>query len=346
MKKPILSIFLLLSSILAHGSEKETESHFTYHDWEITCDNTHTCRMAGYSPRNEDSISVYFERKAGKNEQFLGRLRIEDYDTEKYFENPKIGELFLNSQSLGKVDFNKHGISELNDYQINKIISNAKKNNKIEIKIEQRKWSISDRGLAAVLLKMQEYQNNKVSISPPELHYQKVTEFKEFPLTAEQKNGFLTKLNEMFSDESSTDLGYCNDISEVYSVHQISSDKLVITTECALFAYNSNSLIIITDNDLNIQYINSEMNGLDYDPESQMLFGSLHHKIRGVGDCWFSSFTVWNGKVFVDAAINHTGMCRSFAGGAWQFPTYITDVINKNTKLNKAFNALDNGFYQ
>lgn len=51
------------------------------------------------------------------------------------------------------------------------------------------------------------------------------------------------------------------------------------------------------------------------------------HKDRGIGDCWNHAVWTWNGKTFALTEDSSTGMCRGFAGGAWDLPTYVSEVI-------------------
>ena len=76
---------------------------FTHGQWEISCDNTGTCRAAGYKANDEGdtSISILFTRTAGANAQVEGKLNLQTEDGK----NPNQAELFLNSRSLGPVRF-------------------------------------------------------------------------------------------------------------------------------------------------------------------------------------------------------------------------------------------------
>ena len=57
------------------------------------------------------------------------------------------------------------------------------------------------------------------------------------------------------------------------------------------------------------------------------------HKDRGIGDCWSRKTWVWNGKTFALTEDSTTGMCRGFAGGAWNLPTYTSKVIKSDNKV-------------
>lgn len=62
MKKTLSGLILSCAALLASES-------FSHKDWQVVCDNTHTCRMAGYTEQTLDNnyfpISILLERKAG-----------------------------------------------------------------------------------------------------------------------------------------------------------------------------------------------------------------------------------------------------------------------------------------
>ena len=58
---------------------------FSHHDWELACDNTGTCRAAGYEAFGEEGdlgISVLLTRAAGANQAVSGELYVCDLDDE------------------------------------------------------------------------------------------------------------------------------------------------------------------------------------------------------------------------------------------------------------------------
>lgn len=55
------------------------------------------------------------------------------------------------------------------------------------------------------------------------------------------------------------------------------------------------------------------------------------YKGRGLGDCWERDESIWDGEKFVSISNNSTGLCRGFAGGAWNLPTLVTEVKVQNS---------------
>ena len=72
MKKFLLLSLLPLTAMAApslKGFEK------TYQDWDLICDNTGTCNMAGYQD-GSDLVSLLFRREAGEKAAAKSSLAI------------------------------------------------------------------------------------------------------------------------------------------------------------------------------------------------------------------------------------------------------------------------------
>jgi hypothetical protein len=63
---------------------------FQHHNWQVVCDNTHLCRIAGYSSDSEKNrVSVLIMREAGARKKMKAevQLALYDEDEEKVFKN-------------------------------------------------------------------------------------------------------------------------------------------------------------------------------------------------------------------------------------------------------------------
>ena len=62
----------LLTALLTLNAYAKDEL-FTHHDWEFVCDNTRTCRAAGYQSDNgQRPVSVLLTRKGGPGQAVTG----------------------------------------------------------------------------------------------------------------------------------------------------------------------------------------------------------------------------------------------------------------------------------
>ena len=132
-----------------------------YKDWDIACDNTGTCRLAGYqADETEPPVSILFTRQAGANAAVIGEVSLlpfNDDDTQLASIATR-NELVLNGKSLGKLALNKKGTGKLSSAQTSALLEALKKESKISIRSGKYEWHLSDKGAAAAMLKADEFQ--------------------------------------------------------------------------------------------------------------------------------------------------------------------------------------------
>ncbi|HGM5035002.1 TPA: DUF1176 domain-containing protein [Stenotrophomonas maltophilia] len=80
MHRPLSALIVgLLLPLASHaGNTLVTPGiEFVHHDWFLACDNTGTCRAAGYGPENADSLlGLMLERAGGPGTAVKARLRV------------------------------------------------------------------------------------------------------------------------------------------------------------------------------------------------------------------------------------------------------------------------------
>ena len=67
---------VLALAILSLPALAETGVSFSHKDWEVVCDNTLTCRAAGYSAEEGSGGSVLLTRQAGAGTAVSGELML------------------------------------------------------------------------------------------------------------------------------------------------------------------------------------------------------------------------------------------------------------------------------
>ncbi|MBF1200149.1 MAG: DUF1176 domain-containing protein, partial [Haemophilus parainfluenzae] len=123
MKKYLLLSLLPLTAMAApslKGFEK------TYQDWDLICDNTGTCNMAGYQEGDgsEHPVSILFTRSAGEQAPVTAQLALLPEDV-----GNKTAEIILNGQSLGTIqNFSEEGIAKLSEKQTTELLTALKGN--------------------------------------------------------------------------------------------------------------------------------------------------------------------------------------------------------------------------
>ena len=94
---------LLLTLLPAAAMATSIKGMGNYQDWDLVCDNTGTCRMAGYQDESSDPVSILFTRAAGENAAVEGKLTISPFGEADRDVQVEDIEIWLNGKSLGTV---------------------------------------------------------------------------------------------------------------------------------------------------------------------------------------------------------------------------------------------------
>jgi len=313
MKKIILLSLLPLTAIAApslKGFEK------TYQDWDLICDNTGTCNMAGYQEEGDGSehpVSILFTRSAGE-------------------QAPVSAQLALLPEDVG----NKTAES-------------------IEVVFGEFKEKVSDKGATAAMLKMDEFQQRlntpsalirqgkeKHAVLAPQAAPQidavsvknlQTTELKrgekqfDAVLALLRKSNGTNENSENYCPELHKDDTWRDDIT----IHTLTNGKVLAESICWSGPYQYSNYYAVMDEKLSKveQVLASQYNDVMYDNRNPVLAVIGSFKSRGIGDCWIRKEAAWNGKIFIRTSEWTTGSCKGFTGGAWQLPIFVSNVIVK-----------------
>ena len=129
-----------------------------YQDWDLICDNTGTCRMAGYQENRDDPVSILFTREAGPNTPVEGELTILPFgENDRDIQVGQDVEIWLNDKSLGTIKhISDSNPDKLTEEQTKAILSGLTKESEIRLTYGKTTLRVSDRGAAAVMLRMDE----------------------------------------------------------------------------------------------------------------------------------------------------------------------------------------------
>ena len=119
--------------------------------------------------------------------------------------------------------------------------------------------------------------------------------------------------------------------SQDITLYPLTQNKVLAEALCASGAYQSTNYYAVLDDKLSKveQVLADQYNGVGGDGKQGYAFVRGAYKGRGVGDCWSSQDAVWNGKIFIHTSEWTTGSCKGFPGGAWQLPTFVSNIIVK-----------------
>ena len=345
---PLLCAALLLTAPALHAADLPG-TRFFHGDWELACDNTRTCRAAGYSVDGAElGIAVLLTRPAGPGQPVTAQVRVGRYD-----DNPVVDKLPRNFQLTLRINGTPHGavafdsdslLGELNPAQTKALLAAITRKSSIEFVRKSNTWALSDTGAAAVLLKMDEFQGR---LGTPGALIRPGTqpESKALPpllglvvkpgaisparpgdkTWVKQQGPALLKALRATLKNDETD--YCPDLTEpdpsveeAPTATRLTDTRLLVATRCWSGAYNVGYGYWIVNQAPPYQPVLVTTQGSEYDAGTI----TATQKGRGLGDCWSMEEWKWDGKGFVLAHATSTGMCRLIApGGAWDLPTRV-----------------------
>ncbi|WP_242421340.1 DUF1176 domain-containing protein [Acidovorax sp. Root267] len=303
---------------------------FQHKDWALQCDNTRTCRAVGYQPESGDSepVSILLTRDAGPDTPVLVGFQVSTEKTTPASLHLKVGKLSLPGL--------KGDAPQVAAGDVPRLLQELLKNEEATLAAGKDRWVLSLAGASAVLLKMDEAQGRvgtpgalvrrgtrpEASVLPP-LPAPVVKAVS--PLPTRKGDATLAKPLIAALDRASAE-GQCNgddpfNLANV-QVYRLTERKLLLSVPCGMGAYNFTSLLWMAND--RPPYKPEPVQDVDgeFDPAT----GSVHSamKGRGIGDCWWVRQWQFDGQGFVLTSESGDSMCRGFAGGAWQLPSYVT----------------------
>ncbi|WP_173913038.1 DUF1176 domain-containing protein [Acinetobacter sp. Marseille-Q1618] len=333
---------LCLSLLSGVSSAAIQGMSFEHKDWELACDNTGTCRAAGYQTDDnyEHPVSVLLTRNAGANTPVVAEVQFGENE-ENQTSSAKY-ELKIDGKSYGWVKNSTQ--SNLTTNQLNALLATAQRDAVVEFVAGKQRYILSGQGMSAVLLKMDEFQKrlgtSSALIKKGQNSNQNVLKAEAKPIVvakdllkaketkllpkSEKAQKIIAVLKKTTNSEDCPILFGESDYFE--------SDRLVITpltqnltavsNACWKGAYNFGWGTWVMNKNLTEvkQFVSSAIS----DEGDNQLFEN--HKGRGVGDCWSQAEWTWDGQRYIKTFDASTGQCKGFAGGAWQLPTVVTEV--------------------
>lgn len=340
MKNGFRTGFIALAIISAPVMAQNSGVSFSHKDWEVVCDNTLTCRAAGYSAEEGKGGSVLLTRQAGAGTAVTGEVMQAEVE-DSAIPADKL-TLWVNNQPAGGVKPGKENGS-LSARQVQDIIAAVKGSGKVEFKGGPEPFVLSGDGAYAVLLKMDDVQGrlgtpgaltkkgnkpeSSVLAAVPASVIQKVKPqpSPERPLTTPERAVLQPKLLATLTEDDACDrIQPSEDYeAETLSLTSLDSTHALISGLCWRAAYNEGYGYWLIDSKLEGNPVLVTVSGSDYH-EGEIF---MSQKGRGLGDCWGSESWVWDGETFRKSREATTGMCRYLRlGGTWDLPTWVTDV--------------------
>lgn len=341
MPTPRQLTHLLLVASTCTGAAPRTDLSslsFRYKDWELACDNTRTCRAAGYHPEgDEPNATILLTRAAGPDQPVSIQLQLADDER-----RPLPGQVAMTvgQRPLGTVRLDpKSNTGPLSQAQVHALLPALLTDELVAWSANGTTWTISTAGANAVLLKMDEFQGRPdtpgalvrkgskpegdvlPAVAPPNITRGPVSRDKRpVALTAAQTRDLMAALRKTARDGSCELLDAKTDEAGKLEVLRLTKDKLLVSHACWRAAYNMGDGYWVVNAQPPYAPVLVTTSATDYDGG---VISSIQ-KGRGIGDCLGTATWTWDGRTFVQTSEATTGMCRQFLGGAWDLPTLVT----------------------
>jgi invasion protein IalB len=136
-----VSIPITLAMPVAQSAEFP-QRPYSHHDWEIACDNTPTCRAAGYQADEEkNKASILLTRAAGPSQPVRAQLQLADTASAI----PSSVQMRIDGRALGAVKIGANAIGELTAAQIAALLDALVKDARLGWNAEGMSWTVSAR---------------------------------------------------------------------------------------------------------------------------------------------------------------------------------------------------------
>lgn len=320
---------------------------FSHQDWSLTCDNTRTCRAAGYHSDDDmdNGVSVLLTRNAGPAQAVSGKVSFNrSFDAGvPPSPGPSRVALVIDGRTRATVHATQaDGPAPLPAEAVAALLAALTRSSRIEWIAGSQRWRLSDKGAAAVLLKMDEFQGrlgttgalmrkgakDEAGVLPP-LPAPVITVPPEvagdtaIALSAADKKALVAAIR---AADDCPETAATGSDAQGLTAWRLASGRMLVSVPCWQAAYNSGDAFYVVNHPANhVRPLHLELVtsiGEGYAAGTI----SAQQKGRGLADCIGTEEWTWNGTRFIHSAVSMPGLCKGFLGDAWNLPLLVTEV--------------------
>ncbi len=341
----LVALALGLTGIASAAAPPTEGFHFSHKDWEVACDNTGTCRAAGYhEDSSEARVSVLVTRRPGPGTRPEVKLVLGSYRSIPGLKplppRPTV-TMYVNDRPLGAVSLDDSLSGTLSREQAAALLAALPRASaRITWNHSHYEWVLSDQGARAVLLKMDEAQGRlntpdalvargtrderqvpgprpapviTVPPVPPTVDADRVWPGRQGP-------ALLVALRATVAEGDMCTF-LMEDRDRPWEVRRLNASQLLVSTPCwsAAYNYGAGAWVVNERPPYAPVLVTDSASGIN---DTEVI---ASHKSRGLGDCWEHQDWVWDGTRFETRSKRSTGMCKAIMpGGTWDLPIMVT----------------------
>ena len=340
---PALASLVLLAAVGAHAGERANPNDFAHKDWQLACDNTRTCRAAGYQRDDVEgnAVSVLFTRAAGPATRIQGELQLGD--TDDSLPHPARVRLSIAGKPAGTIaldDRSNH--AELPPAIVAALLKALAGSGAIVFSNGGDTWTLSGEGASAVLLRMDDLQGrigtpsaivrkgtaSEAGVLPPlSMPVVQAVPIPKLPRSGDE--ALAKRIVASLGAVEDCDLLHGPDAQgepvEAPALWHLDGARVLVSAPCWRAAYNTGDGYWVANAKPPYDATLVTASGTDFDENIGI---TSQEKGRGIADCLGNETWTWNGREFVHTEESTTGMCRGvMLGGAWNLPTVVAKVL-------------------
>ncbi len=343
-------LFLLVTSAWALLASES----FSHKDWRVACDNTHTCRMAGYTEHTVDwedvPLSILIERDAGPKSRISGFIHVDNSmgNLDMYNLTDRTLKMYI-----GTWVYVIDPSGKLSQAQTDSLIDALVKDQEIRLTYgDSYEWSVSQQGSFAAMLKMDDYQKRIGTIGAmfkkgkqneddvlkaepvpvidvPRFYpnVQADATLLELPMTDGELQLLQHLLSRFYSKHGGNKCWMdAEEAKETLKVYRLTETAALASQRCRTEMHDDTKAfwLINATPPFEPKFVHSAT-GLYVYHDGSLRMSGARSTIGPIGG-WESEHRVWNGKEFVESSNCASSQCRDFPDGVWDLPTFISAV--------------------
>jgi hypothetical protein len=332
MRKTLLLLLATLACPVLAGAQS-----FEAKDWQVVCDNTRTCRAAGYSVDGSDNpVSVLISRASGAGMPVFGELQLGMLDAHAGHP-PSVG-LVIAGRPAGTIRVDKNNHADLAPAVTAALLKALVGGADVSLAAGKTTWRLSGDGAFDMLQKFDEVQGRA---GRPSAFVRKgggsdsdvaspmaVPRFEAGSIaSARQPGDDALVVRVLAAIQSNPDCPLLDDGAAQAKARlwHLDANRLLVTQPCR--SVGSATVHGYWTANQRPPYDAKPMSysGADYDG-----LGTITARAVGgsAGDCGGAQAWTWNGFRFEQTYAATGGLCRGVkAGGAWELPSLVSDLI-------------------
>ena len=329
MRQRLLPVLVLAWPLAARAQAFEGK------DWQLVCDNTRTCRAAGYSAEGSDApVSVLLARAAGAGAPVFAELQLGALDARSV--RPASVVLVIAGKPAGSIRVDKANHADLPTAAAAPLLKAVVGGNAVAFVAGRTAWRLSGDGAVDALSKMDEFQGRagrpsalvrKGALSDADVASAMAVprfEAARIPAAAVAGDDALA-VRVLATILSNPDCPLLDDGAAQARARlwHLDANRLLVSQACRVAPGGGTGFWTANQRPpydaRAITY-----SATDFDGSTLAARASA----TPAGDCGSAQSWTWNGFRFEPTYVATGGLCRGVkAGGAWELPSVVSEVI-------------------